>query len=65
MVPGRRPGDRRVRVRERLLHPGNGPAIRDALLGLPNVLIAEVPYRRPYTDRPAAWTPGTDATLGG
>jgi hypothetical protein len=50
---------------ERLLHHGNGPAIRDALLGLPNVLIAEVPYRRPDADPPAALAPRADATLGG
>ena len=50
---------------ERLLHHGNGPAIRDALLGLPNVLVAEVPYRRPDADAPTSRMPQADATLGG
>jgi amino acid transporter len=31
---------------ERLLHHGNGRPIRSGLLGLRNVLVAEVPYRR-------------------
>ena len=41
------------------------PAIRDALLGLPNVLVAEVPYRRPDADAPTGRMPQADATLGG
>jgi amino acid transporter len=32
---------------ERLVNHGNGDAIKTALLGLRNVLVAEVPYRRP------------------
>ena len=32
---------------ERIFHHGNGRPIRAALLGLGNVLVAEVPYRRP------------------
>jgi amino acid transporter len=32
---------------ERLLYNDNGRRIRDALLGRPNVLVADVPYRRP------------------
>ena len=31
---------------ERFLYNDNGRRIREALLGRPNVLVAEVPYRR-------------------
>ena len=31
---------------ERFLYNDNGRRIRDALLGRPNVLVADVPYRR-------------------
>ena len=36
-----------VRWWERVLYHGHGRPIRNALLGLRNVLVAEVPYRRP------------------
>jgi hypothetical protein len=50
---------------ERLLHHGNGPAVRDALLGLRNVLVVEVPYRRPDDRVPAPSVATGGATLAG
>ena len=50
---------------ERLLHHGNGAAVRDALLGLRNVLVVEVPYRRPDRHMPAPSVAAGDATLAG
>jgi hypothetical protein len=50
---------------ERLFHHGNGPAVQDALLGLRNVLVVEVPYRRPDPVLPAPSIASQGATLAG
>ena len=50
---------------ERFLYNENGHRIRAELLGRRDILVAEVPYRRPDPDRAGGLAPHPDATLGG